>query len=124
MVVRRWPENPQQWRGLLANAMSLLTLEGELRVETMTAGFDFSSDKSVDLKKAEMTWSDFSAQFWRSGLFEERISSITARFLDEKNQTVDKKMASKVAFTFKKTDTTLSERTFARMQSPNFGIKI
>jgi len=124
MVVQRWPENRQQWRALLANAMSLLTLEGELRVETMTAGFDFSSDKSVDLKKAEMTWSEFSAQFWRAGLFEERISSITVKFLDEKNQTVDKKIASKVAFTFKKTDTTLSERTFARMQSPNFGIKI
>ena len=124
MIVRRWPENAQQWRALLANAMALLNLEGELRVETMTAGFDFSSDKSVDLKKAEMTWSDFSAQFWRAGLFEQRISSITVKYLDEKNQTVDKKIASKVAFAFKKTDTTLSERTFARMQSPNFGMKI
>lgn len=124
MVVRRWPENTQQWRALLANAMVLLTLDGELRVETPTAGFDFSSDISADLKKAEMTWSEFSAQFWRAGLFEERISSITVKFLDEKNQTADKKNAAKAAFTFKKTDTTLSERTFARMQSPNFGKKI
>lgn len=123
MVVRRWPANPQQWRALLTNAMALLTLEGELRVETLTAGFDFASDISADLKKAEITWSEFSAQFWRAGLFEERISSITVKFLDEKNQTVDKKMAAKVAFTFKKTETTLSERTFARMQSPNFGRK-
>lgn len=123
MVVRRWPANPQQWRALLTNAMALLTLEGELRVETLTAGFDFASDISADLKGAEITWSEFSAQFWRAGLFEERISSITVKFLDEKNQTVDKKMAAKVAFTFKKTETTLSERTFARMQSPNFGRK-
>ena len=123
MIVRRWPENPQQWRALLTNAMALLTFEGELRVETSMAGFDFSSDKSIDLQKAEKTWVEFSAQFWKAGLFEERISSITVNFLDEKNQTVDKKNASKIAFTFKKNETTLSERTFARVQLPNFGRK-
>lgn len=123
MIIRRWPENSQQWRALLSNAMALLTLEGELRVETLTEGFDFSSDKSLDLKKAEMIWSEFSARFWMADLFEERISSIDAKFFNDKNQIVDKKNASKVAFIFKKNETTLSERTFARVQLPNFGRK-
>jgi hypothetical protein len=121
MILRRWPETSQQWRALLANAMALLSPEGELRIETLTEGFDFTSDKSADLKKAEMIWLEFSSQFWKAGLFDERVSSIEVKFANDKNQIVDKKIASKISFIFKKTETTLIERTFARMQSPYFG---
>ena len=120
MVFRVWPCDARQWRGLFKNAIALLSLGGELRVEISTADYDFSSDESLDLKTAERTWTEFSDHFWRSGLFTEKFSSQGAQFFNQENKSVEKNMASKIIIVFKKIKTSMSERTKARVQSPNF----
>lgn len=122
IVIRRWPETSQQWRALLINTMALLSSKGEMRVEVLTEGWDFGADHSYDLKRAQVTWSEFSNQFWKAGLFDERIAPTDVKFLDENNMIVEKKFCSKFSIGFKKIATTLSERTLARMMGADFGI--
>jgi hypothetical protein len=105
---------------LFKNAIALLSLGGELRVEISTADYDFSSNESLDLRSAERTWTEFSDQFWKSGLFTEKFSSQGAQFFNQENKSVEKNMASKIIIVFKKIKTSMSERTKARVQSPNF----
>lgn len=123
ILMQQAPMNDEGWEKLLSNAMQLLKENGHLIFELPIDQINQSGSEGPVFKFGQMVIESYADKFWRSGVFTHRFAYVQSAYLDAQGQPCAKEIARAARMILIKRETTVQERTRARVELPNFGRK-
>ena len=123
ILMQQAPMNDEGWEKLLSNAMQLLKDNGHLIFELPIDQINQSGSEGPVFKFGQKVIENYADKFWRSGVFTHRLAYVQSAYLDAQGQPCAKDIARAARMILIKRETTVQERTRARVELPNFGRK-
>jgi SAM-dependent methyltransferase len=107
---------------LMGNLLNLLEVQGELEVEVPYEKAPSAWQDPTHLRAMnENSWLYYTSWFWYLGWFTHRFEMVSFQWLDSHLHECVQPYAAFMRVKLRKVETTLQERTLARLVHPDFG---